>query len=268
MAMSIRNILCEVGVTAIGLSSAVHAAQPLETESARVLPPGGAQFEGSVEYQTSSEGTETAVPLLIKYGLPYRLELSIEPVAYASIDPDAGDQAAGAGDVETTLKWVAIPERGGRWGLGLAAEIKWPTAKDRLIGTGKTDFRGFAVVSRHIEDWDLHANLGYTFIGSPRSVPLDNVIDAAVAAEYRWSEKLTWVVEVIGNTSATRESPDGVTLSAPGGENALAPEAAGEELVGLIGARYHLRPNVALALGVTYDNNDAFLIRPGINITW
>ena len=33
---------------------------------------------------------------------------------------------------------------------------------------------------------------------------------------------------------------------------------------GLLGFRYYLRRDLFLSLGVSYDNNDAFLIRPGV----
>ena len=256
-------------VAIVGFPGAARAAQPLETESARVPPKGRAEFEGSVEFQTASEGTETAVPLVFNYGLTERLELSVEPVVFTSINPNLGRTSRGIGDVEATLKWVALSENQDRPALALGAEVKVPTAKNRLIGTGETDIRAFGALSRRVKRWDLHANLGYTFVGSPKGLQLNNIVDYAAAAEYHQSEKLTWVAEVIGNTSAVGDAADAaLPASNLGSESTLAPEAAGNELVGLIGARYNLRPNAALTFGLTYDNNGAWLIRPGVTIAW
>ena len=72
-------------------------------------------------------------------------------------------------------------------------------------------------------------------------------------------EKLWLVAEVIGNTSSLSDSE-----GADGGESTITPEAAGNETIGLLGLRYSVRPNVQLAFGVTYDNNNALLLRPGI----
>jgi hypothetical protein len=109
----------------------------------------------------------------------------------------------------------------------------------------------------------MHANLGYTFVGSPSGVQLKNFFDYALAAEYHVNPKLDLVTELIGNGSSL-DTAEGAP--AGGGEPTLSPEAAGNEVVGMIGARYFPARNVALALGVTYDNNNAWLFRPGI--TW
>ncbi|MBI3811973.1 MAG: hypothetical protein HY283_07195 [Nitrospirae bacterium] len=80
-----------------------HAAQPLETETARLLEAGSLEIEGTFEYQTSSEGTETAVPMVFGYGLTDNLELLVEPAFYTAICPKVGRQAIGRGDLEVTL---------------------------------------------------------------------------------------------------------------------------------------------------------------------
>ena len=83
------------------------------------------------------------------------------------------------------------------------------------------------------------------------------------------------VAEVIGNTSSSPktiqpagggEAPDPGTGG--GGEAGVSAEAAGEEVAGLIGARYYVKPNFFLSLGMTYDNRSAFLVRPGVTYTF
>src|ERR1700680_2501503 len=80
-------------------------AQTLETESARVLPAHAWEVGYAFEAQTSSEGTERAMPFAFEDGLSDRVELLIEPVAYTSIRPKAGQRANGAGDIELTVTY-------------------------------------------------------------------------------------------------------------------------------------------------------------------
>ncbi len=250
--------------------SVSRASQPLETESARALPRGAMKFEASLEWQTSPEGTETAVPLVFDYGLSDRLELSLEPVVNARITPDAGKGASGVGDLEATLKWVVRPEREQRVGIALGFEVKVPTANDRLIGTGKTDWRTFVAASHRHERWDWHANAGYTVLGKPPGLKLDNVFDAGLAMEYHASDRLDWIGEVTGSSAAVGETPDSPAGAVVTSSTALAlnPEIGSEELVGMLGLRYFWRKDAAFTFGVTYDNEGAVSVRPGVSVRW
>jgi hypothetical protein len=66
---------------------------------------------------------------------------------------------------------------------------------------------------------------------------------------------------VTGNTGATDvpEGADAKTVATP-----VNPEVSGFEIVGMLGMRYHATKSLILCMGVTYDNNNAFLVRPGL----
>jgi len=49
------------------------------------------------------------------------------------------------------------------------------------------------------------------------------------------------------------------------GGGMVSQEISGEETVVMVGGRYHLSPACFLSLGVTYDNNSAVLLRPGVS---
>src|SRR5258706_3210535 len=115
-------------------------AQFLETEESRPLLAHQLEIGSGLEFQTSKEGTETALPLAIEYGLSKRFTVLLEPVGFTSIRPRTGPQAKGLGDLEITLFYQLIPERNGWPSVSLSGEIKIPTAKNKFIGTGKTDF--------------------------------------------------------------------------------------------------------------------------------
>jgi hypothetical protein len=68
-----------VAATALAVARPARA-QELETETARLLKAGAVKGGAGFEYQTSSDGSESAVPAFIEGGLLDRLELVIEPV--------------------------------------------------------------------------------------------------------------------------------------------------------------------------------------------
>src|SRR5439155_23097953 len=80
---------------------AAFGSQPLETETARLLPRGVVKLECTGEYQTSSEGTERAVPFVVEYGITARTELMIEPVFGTRIAPKHTPVVSGPGDLES-----------------------------------------------------------------------------------------------------------------------------------------------------------------------
>ena len=268
-------ILAVLGVF-VGVPVSAHASQPLETETARLLKQGMFKVESTVEYQTSSEGSEVAIPLALEYGITDYLEVLVEPVLYSVISPKVGPGANGQGDLEITLSFLALNERDWLPAFAIAGEVKVPTASSKLIGSGEADYTPFLIASKRFGRWDAHANLGYSILGRPPGVKLDNIITYAAALEWHL-EMFDIVAEVIGNTSSSPSQSNNLTPPGevpdpgegdmnPAVESALTPEAVGEEVVGLIGGRYYLQPNLFLSAGVSYDNKHAVVIRPGV--TW
>jgi hypothetical protein len=164
-------------------------------------------------------------------------------------------RARGFGDTEVTLTYLLSRETGSLPAFAVAGELKLPTTKNPIIGTGGTDFRVVGIASKRFGRLDVHANAGYTFVGSSKGVHFGNVYDFALAAEYAAAPRLTLMTEVLGTVSSGKES-----LAGP------AQEAASNSITGLIGAEY--RPNawLGLALGVTYDNNKAWMVRPALTV--
>ena len=237
-------------------TSRAHAQQPLETETAR-LPAHSTLVTGlTYEFQTSPQGAEHAVPLAFEYGISNRLALLVEPVLYTAIRPRMGQSATGVGDVETTLQFLLRAETTALPALVLAGEVKLPTARDTLIGTRRADFTPYLIASKAIGRTDLHANVGYSFVGKPDNVTVQNTINVALAVERHVSPRLDLLAELLSTTAA------GTGTS----ESASAPEIAGAEMVGMLGFRYAVRPRRWFSLGITYDNTNALLVRPGLTI--
>lgn len=240
----------------------VCAAQILETETARPVGRGVLELGTNFEYQTSSEGSETALPFAAEYGLSDRFELLVEPVAYTAIRPKVGTRATGVGDVEVTATYLVRRESGGTPAVAFAGEVKLPTARNTLIGTRKTDFAGYLIGSKHMGRFDTHANIGYTIVGQPAGAQLKNIFNFAIASELRLSETSELFGEILANT-ASSSAPEPTGPVSPGGVVAEAPSG---EVVGSIGVAKYVMRSLRLSMGISVDNNSAVLLRPGFTL--
>src|SRR6266850_4517978 len=127
------------------IGSQAWAGQPLETESTRLLRKGTFELEAGLEHQRSGDGTETATPLAIEYGITNRLELLVEPVPYNRIHDTRAVSQRGFGDVEVTAPLLLREGRKGSPSLALAGEVTVPTTKNLRIGSGETDYSVYVI---------------------------------------------------------------------------------------------------------------------------
>jgi hypothetical protein len=259
-----RVIFAALISNAMLIASVAIAGQPLETETARLPSKGRTLAGSSYEFQSSSEGRETAWPWIFEYGLTNRIELAIEPVAHASIHPNSGRRTSGFGDLEATATFLVGRETASRPAIAIAAEVKLPLAKDRLLGTGKTDFAGYLIVSRKFAKVDIHGNVGYTILGRPAGVNLNNIFSFAVASEYHADARWDLVGELFANTTAAPGL--GESGSAPKTLTEQTAELAGGEAFMMLGSRLQVSPRLSFDFGVVYDNNNAILVRPGFTL--
>ncbi len=262
---NLRRMLSLMLFAAAVLPARAWCGQPLETESARLARRGRLAIELGVERQTSSAGTETALPFALEYGISDRLELVVEPVPYTLIHDKGVRKQSGPGDLEATLTALVLSEGAGHPALAVAGEFKAPTASNTRIGTGKSDVSAYLIASRHIGRWDAHADVGYTLVGRPAGVAVNNIVSYALASELHATRRLDLVGEVFGSTGAIPESHAGL-LS--GVESPTTPELGGGEFVGQVGLRLHGAGHLTYALGVSVDNNAAVLVHPGLTLAW
>jgi hypothetical protein len=259
-----RNPLMFAAIAAVASLQALPtiAKQPLETETARLPAKGHGDIQFEFEYATSSESNDIAMPIVFEYGISDRLKFVVEPDVYASIKPKGGgSSASGFGDTEAKLVYLVSEETDSTPAFAIAGEIKIPTGKKPDLGSGKVDYRAFGVVSKRVGAFDLHANLGYTLVGSPAGEKLANVVDYSAAAEYEVNKSFTLVSEILGAS----ELGGGGGAEVPGGAET---EAAGTTITGLIGGIFHISPKTQFAIAATYDSGSAFLIRAGLTYSF
>ena len=233
-----------------------HADLALETETARLLPPGRWELSAAYEFQTASDGKEYATPLAIAVGLMERLELLVEPVPYTKIAPSDESGATGVGDTEITLQYLLVDEKPNIPAIAIAGEIKIPTARAKLIGSQEWDFRIYAIASKRLGPVDVHFNVGFNIIGEPIGVKTRNPWDVSLAAEWFVHPKFDIIGEVTYIGSAVRSEDPNIDVT---------PEIAGEEIVYTAGVRYHVSKEWDVFGTFSYDNQDAKLYRVGIS---
>jgi hypothetical protein len=241
-------------------AGSLHTQQPLETETAHLPPRGALVFSGTYELQLSPQGTEHALPFAIEDGLANRLTVLIEPVLMTAIRPENPPNATGLGDLEVTLQYLARREQRLLPAIAFAVEEKIPTATNRQIGTGKADFTPSIIASKRFGRFDAHANVGYSFMGRPAGLAVQNTLNLALALEDYIMPRFAAMAEVLSTSAATG-------IEGGGGESSVtAPEIAGAEQVVMVGVRYLHARHTWYSLGMTYDNTSAALLRPGVTI--
>jgi hypothetical protein len=247
-------------------ASVTARAQTLETETARLLPHGAWKLGAALETQRGRDGRERAVPLLLEYGLVDNIELTLEPIPYTAILPAAGRQVRGAGDLEATITYRLRGARAAPSAFAIAGEVKVPTARNALIGTGRADFTAWLIGSRRVGPVDLHANAAYTMVGSPAGIHLRNVWTGALATVYRLAARTELFAEAMGVTAAAPEGEGGDATPSVAQPTPIAPEAAGAELFGTLGGGHYVTPSTLLFASVTYDNTSALMLRTGVTL--
>jgi hypothetical protein len=188
----------------------------------------------------------------------------VEPVFYTAIRPKVGTRATGIGDLEVTLSYLFAREKGWRPALAIAGEVKAPTARNALIGSRKTDFALYLIGSKRSGNFDTHVNIGYTFVGKPTGAQLKNFVNFALAEEYFVHPKIALVGEILVNSGSSPEATTGTPIP----PLTVTPEVSSGEIVGMGGFRYRIRERMFFTLGVSYDNNHAVLLRPGLTFSF
>lgn len=233
--------------------SPAHAYRPFTTEDAGVAGKGVVQMELSWDYIRWDNGDEENNFLLVPiYGITERIELSFE-IPYMFLDPEEESSEDGLGDVTIAGKFLLIEESEVNPAFTLKAGIKTQSGdEEKGLGSGDPDYSNVAVVSKTIDDFQLHGMLGYTFVGNDNDEALRDFYLYGIGIDYGLTETFHLVAEVAGNRNPDRTSDDD-----PSG--------------GLIGAIYSVSEHIAIDGGVRFGFNDAapdWSITIGMSVTF
>lgn len=155
-----------------------------------------------VDFEHSSDGKETAFPLLVEYNFTQRFRVAAESngTFVNSNDADVG-RISGFDDLETSIEYEALRERRYTPALTAVGLIKWPTDN---IGSPGTDYTVGLTASKDVVYFDVDSTVIYTFSGDPEA---PNLLEASLAAAYPLNYKFELqaeIVHVIGTSGPDR----------------------------------------------------------------
>ncbi len=146
------------------------------------------------EFETDAEETDYDFPVLAEYNLLENLKFIVEP-NFAIVNSKTPDikSASGFGELETSVEYEFIPERRYRPALSTEATVKWPTASDTTLGSGKYDYTIGLIFSKDLVVVDLDFNVLYTFVGGS-----GDTIEISLGAEKDLNHFLVLETEGVG----------------------------------------------------------------------
>jgi len=194
--------------TILTCTTVAFAAHPLITDDAGTIGKGGYQLELNGEYGYDKEDgviaktTEGAASL--SYGLSESVDL-VAGVPYQHIkttEDDAGTTDNGFSDTSLEMKWRFYEHED--VSLAIKPGLSLPTGDDEDgLGTGKVTYSLFTILSKEMDPWAFHLNLGY--IRNENTVDEEKDIwHVSIASCFAMTENLTAVAN-IGAESNTDE---------------------------------------------------------------
>lgn len=177
-----------------------HAAHPLITDDAGTAGAGNSQLELNGEYARFDEEGVTAKVTEVAAGLTYGIAETMDVVLgmpYGDIDISGGgedESHQGIGDVSLAAKWRFF-ERDG-CSLALKPGITLPTGDENEgLGTGRPTYSVFAILSKELEPFVVHMNVGYMRNENDFD-DREDLWHVSLATEYAACESLRLVVNI------------------------------------------------------------------------
>lgn len=231
---SMKTILLRSNVVRFAFCLAVTRATPLwadlarDTQTARIIGEEGHWvMENALQLEKDKDGKTWTFETGIQYTPePFpRLQLLVEPTFWERDEPKDGPAVSGIADTDFTVAYVAIPAQGPWPPVIVAGKVKFPTASDREIGTGKVDYSFSLITGREFGELDVGLELEYERFGDPPAQPvaldpdeiavgeamtaqevgLKDQLIYTLSADYGLTENLSLFVEIFGNTAPTRD---------------------------------------------------------------
>ncbi|MBC8097310.1 MAG: transporter, partial [Akkermansiaceae bacterium] len=174
---------------------------PLVVDDAGTVVPGTGELEAGLYFESHSDVRHFDVPFGLTCGVARSLEVSL---GFGGRIDQREEMFGGVrthsslGDLVLGLKWNPLSEINHGASHALALGVKFPTADaENGLGSGETDFDVTYIVSRNITDqWSVHLNLGYTFVGESAEDRDDDDFHSGVAVAYRITDTIELVAEI------------------------------------------------------------------------
>ena len=169
---------------------------------------------GSI-WQVDSDAEFVRTVLSLSYGFTERLETGIE-IPFVGWDGNLGVRHqgtnwfqkknidSGLSDIIVNLKYAWLKEGNSPWGLSSNFLVKTPSGdKGNYLGDGETEYGFNNILSYYAQKFNLHLNLGYTFLGDvdcfDEKVKLDDILFYGLALNIPLPKNFALVTQVYGN---------------------------------------------------------------------
>ena len=166
-------------------------------------------------WEVNSDAEFFRTVLSLSYGLTDRLETGLQ-VPFLGWDGNLGvrHQAinwfaeknidSGLSDIIINLKYAWLKEKNSPWGLSSNLLVKIPSGdKGNYLGDGETEYGFNNILSYYARRFNIHLNLGYTFLGEmdcfAEKVKLDDIFSYGLALNIPLPKNFALVAQVYGN---------------------------------------------------------------------
>jgi hypothetical protein len=172
---------------------AVQPERPTVATHAGTVAPGYLEIEFGAEFDRQSSVNSSFVPVVLKFGIAPRVQLSILPSFLSS---DAG---TGPGDLAVGVKWRLLEDAPILGDFAILPAIKWPTGSvTKGTGTGTTDGSILLISSYKAGDVAIDLNAGLTTRGGNGTVAPKTATVWTASFGGPFTSKVGWVAEVFG----------------------------------------------------------------------
>jgi len=210
----IRNLGSAIVLAAILNVSPAYATHPLGTEDPGTADPLTLQVEVTGENHHYSDGSEMDLGLSLTTGIVPHLDIALN-AGYVFLAPDGASKENGIGDLEITLKWNFLEEKGNLPGLSLKLASTLPTGDEvKGLGSGGYDLATTLIGGKALGSLNLYLNLGYTRVDKTTEGEKSAIFLASLASEYGLIEALALVGEVIYESPGADGEDPSVALTA------------------------------------------------------
>jgi len=190
-------------------SQEAFAARPLSTDDAGTVDRGRFEAEFGFEYADDTDKEHNSA-MALTFGLAKTWDIGLE-VPYVYIDVRDGSNVDGPGDVMFCSKYRLLDEDKYSPAIAAVFSIKTKSGdEDKGLGSGALDYGVVSVLTKELEKFIIHLNLGYTYVGLPEPESHDDIFSYALAVEYSFNDRLNLAAELAGETDFDRGFNDNI----------------------------------------------------------
>ena len=162
------------------------------------VAPGFVELEAGFQRQpVGPDGSDTAVPAVLKIGLGERVQLGVG-FGWQRLS-ESGASTSAVTDTSVSVKWRIVDASPWLGACALQGTVWLPTgSEERGTGSGSAAVGVLAIASRAIGPVALDVNAGYTFSGGDGEVTPEHSTMWAVAAGFPLAGDVGWVAEFFG----------------------------------------------------------------------